>query len=151
VRPDGPHEILQSIGWMHQEHVQDLGRLGYSPKEAFWLDFACLPFLPWNASAPGSIELSTVLDVYADLYHLTVGPPESDGESFTALLRQRYDHVRRLVVASGGLHHDGARIDASGWTNSGQRKWALAGLIVLWTARQWQQHPSAFPCRLVED
>ena len=38
---------------MHQEHVKELGKLGYSAKEAFWVDFACLPFLPWNKTAPG--------------------------------------------------------------------------------------------------
>jgi len=152
VEPDWPEEVLKSIRWMSQEHVKDLCRLGYSPKEAFWLDFACLPFLPWSPSAHGSIGLSTVLDLYADLYRLTVGPLEpTDSGTFTALLRQRYDSVQRTVVASGGLRHDGAQIDASGWADSSQQKWALAGLIVLWTARQWQQHPSAFPCRLVED
>jgi len=76
-------------------------------------------------------------------------PP--DAEAFAALLRQRYGSTRRMMAACGGLHHDGPPIDASRWTDNGQKKWALAGLIVLWTARQWQQHPSAFPCRLVED
>jgi hypothetical protein len=137
---------------MHQEHVKELCQLGYSPKEAFWLDFACLPFLPWSLSARGTIGLGTVLDLYTDLYGLTVGPLEpSDSRTFSTLLRQRYHSIRRTVAASGGPAHDGARVDASGWTDAGQQKWALAGLIVLWTARQWQEHPSAFPCRLVED
>lgn len=152
AEPDSSHEVLTSIRWMHQEHVKDLSKLGYSPKEAFWLDFACVPFLPWNGAADGGIRLSTVLDVYADLYRATVGPLEpADAESFASLLRQRYHSVRRTVAASGGLRQDGSRVDAAGWKDSGQQKWALAGLIVLWTARQWQEHPSAFPCRLVED
>ena len=152
VQPDCSHEVLQSIRWMHQEHVKDLCRLGYSSKEAFWLDFACLPFLPWSRSAHSCVELATVLGLYADLYRLTVGPLEpADADAFDGLLRRRYRSVREMVAASGGLRQDGARVDASGWADSGQQKWALAGLIVLWTARQWQQHPSAFPCRLVED
>ena len=48
VQPDWSGEVLKSVQWMHQEHVKDLCKLGYSPKEAFWVDFACLPFLPWN-------------------------------------------------------------------------------------------------------
>jgi hypothetical protein len=137
---------------MHQEHVKDLRKVGYSPKEAFWLDFACLPFLPWSSSAHRSIGLGTVLDLYTDLYRLTVSQLDpADSQTFIALLRQRYSSVRRMVASSGGLRQDGARVDASGWADAGQQKWALAGLIVLWTARQWQEHPSAFPCRLVED
>jgi hypothetical protein len=152
VPPDGSLEVLQSIRWMHQEHVKDLHQLGYSPKEAFWLDFACVPFLPWSRSARGSIGLSRVLDLYVDLYRRTVGPLEpADSRSFTALLRQRFYSVRQTVVVQGGLQHDGARVDASAWADPRQQKWALAGLIVLWTARQWQEHPSAFPCRLVDD
>lgn len=152
VQADWSHEVLKSLRWMHQEHVQDLGRLGYSSKEAFWLDFACVPFLPWSRSAHCGMELGTVLDLYLDLYRLTVGPLEpADPETFTTLLRQRFYSVRRMVTASGGLYQDGARVDASGWTKPSQEKWALAGLIVLWTARQWHEHPSAFPCRLIED
>jgi hypothetical protein len=152
VRLDWSQEVLNSVQWMHQEHVKDLCKLGYSPKEAFWVDFACLPFLPWNGAAHSRLRLSTVFDLYTDLYRLTVGPLEPAGsEMFTALLRQRFSSVRQMVAASGGLYHDGARVDASSWTEPGRQKWALAGLIVLWTARQWQEHPSAFPCKLVDD
>ncbi|MCU0916436.1 MAG: hypothetical protein MUC88_18005 [Planctomycetes bacterium] len=151
AEPDWLPEVLKSIRWMHEEHVRDLGTLGYSPKEAFWLDFACVPFLPWNGFAHRRIELGTVFDLYADLYRLTVGPLEPvESRTFTALLRQRYHSIRQMVASADGLRHDGARIDPVGWTDSGQQKWAVAGLIVLWTARQWQQHPSAFPCRLSE-
>jgi hypothetical protein len=152
VEPDWLPEVLKSIQWMHQEHVKDLGKLGYSSKEAFWLDFACVPFLPWSRSGHGRIELSTVLNLYADLYRQTVGPLEpAESETFPVLLRQRYRRIGEMVAASGGLRQDEPAVDAAGWTDSGQQKWALAGLIVLWTARQWQEHPSAFPCRLVED
>jgi hypothetical protein len=73
VQPDWSHEVLKSLRGMHQEHVKDLCQLGYASKEAFWLDFACVPFLPWSRSAPGRMELRAVLDLYADLYRLTVG------------------------------------------------------------------------------
>lgn len=152
AEPNWLPEVLKSIRWMHQEHVRDLTKLGYSPKEAFWLDFACLPFLPWSRSSPNGIDLGTILELYTDLYRRTVGPLKpADSGGFGILLRQRYRSVRQMVVASGGLRHDGTPVDAAGWVDSGQQKWALAGLIVLWTARQWQAHPSAFPCRLVED
>jgi hypothetical protein len=152
VQPDWSHEVLKSLRGMHQEHVKDLCQLGYSPKEAFWLDFACVPFLPWSRSAPGRMELHTVLDLYTDLYCLTVGSLEpADPAKFTALLQERYHRIRKMVATSGGLHQDGARVETGVWADPGQQKWAQAGLLVLWTARAWQRHPSAFPCRLVED
>jgi hypothetical protein len=152
VQPDWSHEVLDSIRWMHQEHEKDLCKLGYSPKEAFWVDFACLPFLPWNGAAHGRMQLSTILDLYTDLYRQTGDPfMPVDARAFTALLRQRFYSVQQMVALSGGLHQDGPRIDASGWKDAGQQKWALAGLVVLWTARQWQEHPSAFPCKLVDE
>jgi hypothetical protein len=152
MQPDWSHEVLKSLRWMHQEHVKDLCEMGYSPKEAFWLDFACLPFLPWDEAAPGRLQLNTVFDLYIDLHRQTVGPlAPADAKTFAALLRQRFYSIQEMVAASGGLHQDGDRVDASRWQEPGQRKWALAGLIVLWTARQWQEHPSAFPCKLVDD
>ncbi|OHB65867.1 MAG: hypothetical protein A2Y77_05415 [Planctomycetes bacterium RBG_13_62_9] len=152
AQPGWFHEVLKSIRWMHQEHVKELGKLGYSAKEAFWVDFACLPFLPWNTTAHDGVRLSMVLDLYADIYRLTVGPLEpSDRQEFTVLLRRRYYSVRQMVEASDRVCPNGTAIATAAWTDAELQKWGLAGLIVLWTAREWQRHCSAFPCRLLDD
>ena len=151
VRPDVSHEVLQSLRWMHQEHVKDLCGLGYSPKEAFWLDFACLPFLPWAGSNGGSeMPLSWILRLYADLYRSTFDSLSlGDEPAFIELLRQRYHHMRQ-VVAAAPASSDPENCTAQA-VSAEPAKWTLGGWIVLRTAREWQMHQTGFPCRLRED
>jgi hypothetical protein len=154
VRPNWLQEVLQSIRWMHQEHVKDLRGLGYSPKEAFWLDFACLPFLPWDKAAGPELRLSTILGLYADIHRSTVGPLEPvDAQAFLALLKQRYGTIRQRVAESGAPAPEAVcrQTPADPKQSAGDSKEALAGLIVMRTASEWGQHRSTFPCRLVED
>jgi len=142
-------EILQAIRWMHGEHVSDLRRLGYSAKEAFWLNLACLPFLPWDRGASSEMPLSRILGLYADLYRSTVDPLGPDEEqAFLQTLRQRYMSIRQVIARpDGGRATDAVDTHA----DSGSAKWAQAGQIVSETAEQWQGHRTSFPCRLVED
>jgi hypothetical protein len=152
AEPDLFHEVLKSLRWMHQEHVKDLGALGYSPREAFWLDFACLPFLPWDGAHGGEMPLSRVLGLYADIYRTAVDSTEPwDESAFVELLRRRYHRMRQVVAAAPELSSDGTFDPTSAGTDAGPTKWALGGLIVLWTARAWQTHPAGFPCRLREN
>jgi len=154
VRPNWLQDVLQSIRWMHQEHVKDLRGLGYSPKEAFWLDFACLPFLPWNKAAGPELRLSTILGLYADIHRSTVGSQESvNMQAFVELLKQRYSAIRQRVAESAKSAPENTRSQAptDSKSSEGGSKVALAGVIVMRTASEWGQHRSAFPCRLVED
>ena len=152
VRPEVSHEVFQSLRWMHQEHVKDLCRLGYSPREAFWLDFACLPFLPWDGANGSEMPLSRVLRLYADLYHSTIDSRSpGDEPAFLELLRQRYHHMREVVAAASASSSSDTRSRTSEATDTGPAKWALGGLIVLRTAREWRTHQAGFPCRLMED
>jgi hypothetical protein len=139
---------------MHQEHVKDLRGLGYSPKEAFWLDFACLPFLPWNKAAGPELRLSMILGLYADIHRSTVGSQEPvNTQAFLSLLKQRYRTIRQRVAESGGSAAEASQPQTPAQTKqpAGDSKETLAGLIVMRTAREWGQHRSTFPCRLVED
>ncbi len=154
LRPDWLRDILQSIRWMHGEHVKDLRGLGYSPKEAFWLDFACLPFLPWDKGSGREMRLSAILKLYADIHCSTVGTVKpADTQAFLDLLRQRYRTIRQKIAESGArAREEMGRLPASEVRPQGElAKEALAGLIVMQTAREWGRHRSAFPCRLVED
>jgi hypothetical protein len=97
-------EVLQAIRWIHREHVSQLCRLGYSPREAFWLNLACLPFLPWSRGAAHEMPLNRVLAVYADLYDSTVEPLAMEDEAeFLGLLRDRYVHIREILAGSNGV------------------------------------------------
>lgn len=152
--PNWLQDILQSIRWMHREHVKDLRSLGYSPKEAYWLDFACLPFLPWDKAAGPEIRLSTILRLYADLHRATVDPRQpADARSFIDLLKHRYRTVRQRVAESDQPVREAARPQPAGEPKppTGDAKEALASMIVMRTAREWRQHRTSFPCRLVED
>ncbi len=152
VRPNWLQDILQSIRWMHREHVKDLRSLGYSPKEAFWLDFACLPFLPWDKAAGPELRLSTILTLYAEIHCSTVGPLEpANAQAFLDLLKQRYRTIRQKIAESDAPAGQRTGLDPSVCTEKGPPKWALAGLIITRTAREWRQHRSTFPCRLVDD
>jgi hypothetical protein len=152
AEPDWLSEVLKSLRWMHQEHVKSLRELGYSPKEAFWLDFACLPFLPWEGAQGSEMPLSRLLWLYADLYRSTADSLDpADEPAFVELLRQRYHRMRQVVAAAPEPPSDGALDPAPAGAPGRPTKWALGGLIVLWTARAWQTHPAGFPCRLLED
>ena len=152
AEPDWFYDVLKSLRWMHQEHVKDLCKLGYSPREAFWLDFACLPFLPWDGADGGEMPLSRILELYADIYRTAVdvaGP--WDELAFVELLRQRYHRMRQVVAAAPELSSGGTLGPTPAGTDTSPTKWSLGGLIVLWTARAWQTHPAGFPCRLREN
>ncbi len=153
VRSGWLHDILQSIRWMHKEHVKDLRGLGYSPKEAFWLDFACLPFLPWDKTAGPEVRLSVILKLYADIHCATVGPVKfADTQAFLDLLKRRYRTIREKMAESGTRDREGtARQQANAGPQTPDAKEAMAGVIVMQTAREWGQHRTSFPCRLVED
>ena len=160
VRAGGPQqiqasrcrEILESIRWMQREHVKDLRRLGYSAREAFWLNFACLPFLPWDGKAAGEMPLSWVLRLYTDIYRRAFGSlGRGDEGAFVELLRQRYHRMKQAVAASNGAASNAGTPGTGPGPDAESEKAALGGLIVLRTARAWQGHHAAFPCRLVED
>ncbi len=154
VRPDWLHDILYGIRWMHEQHVKDLYRLGYSPREAFWLDFACLPFLPWDKTSGPEMRLSTILELYAEIHSSTVGPIEAaDAQAFLGLLKQRYRTIRGQISDSAAANREGAgrQPTTNGKPQAGDTKAALAGVIVMQTAHAWGRHHTAFPCRLVED
>jgi hypothetical protein len=152
AEPDWLHDVLKSLRWMHQEHVKDLCELGYSPREAFWLDFACLPFLPWDGANGSEIPLSRLLGLYADLYRsITDSLDPADEPAFVELLRQRYHRMKQVVAAAPEPSSSGATGPMPVRAGAEPTKWAMGGLIVLWTARQWQTHPAGFPCRLVEN
>jgi hypothetical protein len=137
---------------MQREHARDLCRLGYSAQEAFWLDFACLPFLPWDGTVDSEMPLSCILRLYADVYRSTVGSSGPWNEAaFVELLRRRYYGMRQLVAATQEVSSGVPDGHTPAPAEAGPAKWALGGLIVLQTARAWQAHRTRFPCRLVEN
>jgi hypothetical protein len=138
-------------GLMHQlfeDHANSLERLGYSAKEIFWLNLACLPFLPWDNSTGQEVRLSDLLDSFLHLYQTQAeDDPGENRLGLSRLLKQRYFRVAQVVrcpvapCLSGGVGPGDARVPD---------KWSTAAVLIQQIARQWQSSP-ALPFRLVED
>jgi len=75
----------------YKDHVKQLQNAGYSPKEAFWLNFACLPFLPWDEKSENEICLSQVLTLYFGIYRSRVDSniKPDDQPAFIEMLKDR--------------------------------------------------------------
>jgi hypothetical protein len=59
--------------------------------------------------------------------------------------------MRQVVTAAAPTLSDDAKDRTPERMDTEPAKWALGGLIVLRTAREWQAHQAGFPCRLMED
>jgi len=148
-------EVTTSLYKFYKDHVEQLRDAGYSPKEAFWLDFACLPFLPWDEHAENEIRLSQVLRLYFRIYSSSIDSnikPE-DKPAFIDLLKDRYDMVRNIIstVASSQLQLELGRFILP--DHNDDEMWVHAGLVVLNTKFEWeeQRRQNPIPYRLVND
>ena len=141
-------DLRESIIRLHRSHVTALQQAGYNAQEAFWLNFACIPFLPWDRKSDQLVHLGQMFDIYLDLYRTSIDAVTSEQETnFRELLCTRYYVVRQhlselstMVSEEGG----GADIDAA------QHKWVRAALIVQKTATQWREG-TLLPYRLILD
>lgn len=146
---------MASLYEFYTEHTTALQNIGHSPNEAFWLHFACLPFLPWDDEAENEVRLSQILSLYLSIYRDNIDShikPE-DETAFIKLLEERYTMVLELMSAENPSQ---SLLELAGFVLPGQNnatKCAHAGFIVLNTKREWErqqrQHP--LPYRLVRD
>lgn len=61
-------DVLASLYLLYKSHAEELKKAGYSQEEAFWLNFACLPFLPWTEQSENEIRLTQVVRLYLGIY-----------------------------------------------------------------------------------
>jgi PAS domain S-box-containing protein len=155
VSLEEPSEIITSLYVFYKDHVKQLQNAGYSPKEAFWLNFACLPFLPWDEKSENEICLSQVLTLYFGIYrsHVDSNIKPDDQPAFIEMLKDRFNMVQNIIstVNPPRLQLELGRFVLP--DQSDEIKWAYAGSIVLNTKLEWekQQRHYPIPCKLVED
>lgn len=150
-----PPEPMISLYEFYMEHTAALQNVGYSRREAFWLHFGCLPFLPWDDQSENKIRLSQVFSLYASIYRDNIdgGVKAEDEPAFIKLLEERYRMVLDLISTENTME---LALELGRFVLPGQNdatKCTYTGLIVLNTKDEWEQlrREDTIPCKLVED
>jgi hypothetical protein len=150
-----PPEPAISLYEFYTEHTRVLQNVGYSRREAFWLHFGCLPFLPWDDRSENEIKLSQVFSLYASIYRDNIDGDVTveDEPAFIKLLEERYRMVLDLTSTENTMQ---LALEVGRFVLPGQNdaeKCTYAGLIVFNTKDEWEQQRrrNTIPCKLIED
>ena len=153
--PEQPPEPVISLYKFYTEHTTALQNIGYSRREAFWLHFGCLPFLPWDDQSENKIKLSEVFGLYASIYRDSIdgNVKAEDKPAFIKLLEERYRMLLDLMSTDDTMQ---LALEVGRFVLPGQNdatKCSYAGLIVLNTKDEWEQQrrQNTIPCKLIED
>ncbi len=148
-------EALGSLYLLYKFHSAQLEAVGYTPTEAFWLNFVCLPFLPWAKQAENRLKLTAVLRLYVGIYQHNTGDrlkPEAV-PAFLELLLDRYRMAREIagIADAAQVERELGRLALPGEHDTART--SRAGAIVLHTIVEWQKQTDdeRLPCMLVED
>jgi hypothetical protein len=129
------------------DHADQLGRLGFSATESFWLSFACLPFVPWDDSTPGEVHVSDLLNSFLRLYQAQVEELSAEDQCrLRGLLKCRYLQLTQVIRNPASTCCKETSLHVTGVPD----KWSTAAILIQQIAHKWQSGP-AFPYRLVED
>jgi hypothetical protein len=93
-------QLLGSLYLLYKFHAEELAKVGYTPKEAFWLNFTCLPFLPWDDQSGDKIYLTEVLRLYLGIYQYNTKSSISPENvpAFLEMLVDRYRMAKDIVA-----------------------------------------------------
>jgi hypothetical protein len=148
-------EALGSLYLLYKAHSAQLEAVGYTPTEAFWLNFVCLPFLPWAEQSKDQLNLTAVLRLYVGIYQHNTGDhlkPEAV-PAFLELLVDRYRMARDIAAIEDAaeLQRELGRFALPEEQDTARTTRAAA--IVLQTIAEWQEQTGdeRLPCMLVED
>jgi hypothetical protein len=148
-------QTLGSLYLLYRSHSERLQAVGYAKAEAFWLNFACLPFLPWAQQSENRLTLTQVLRLYLGIHQYNTGgavKPEAI-PAFVELLVDRYRMAKDIAAIEDGsqLERELGRFALPGEHDTARA--TRAASIVLQTIAEWQrQEPEdCLPCMLVED
>ncbi len=148
-------QTLGSLYLLYKSHSAQLEAAGYTKTEAFWLNFACVPFLPWARHSEDRVSLAQVLRLYLGIYlHNANGIIEPQAiPAFLELLMDRYRMAKAIVSAKdmSKLEMELGRFALAGEHDTART--TRAASIVLHTVAEWQQQTGddRLPCMLVED
>jgi hypothetical protein len=148
-------DTLGSLYLLCKSHSAQLQAAGYTTMEAFWLNFACLPFLPWAEQSKNRLHLTQVLRLYLGIYQYNTGnsiKPEAI-PAFLELLADRYRMARKIAAIEDAsrLERELGRFALPGEHDTARM--TKAASIVLHTMAEWQKQTGddRLPCMLVED
>jgi hypothetical protein len=148
-------QSLGSLYLLYRSHSAQLEAVGYTKEEAFWLNFACLPFLPWAEQSEDRLNLTQVLRLYLGIHQYNTGGavrPEAI-PAFLELLVDRYRMAKDIAAIEdvSQLETELGRFALPGEHDTARA--TRAASIVLHTIAEWQrQQPGdRLPCMLVED
>jgi hypothetical protein len=148
-------DVLASLYLLYKFHTDELTKVGYSKEEAFWLNYACLPFLPWTEQSENEILLTQVVRLYLGIYQFNTGSaikPENV-PAFIELLIDRYRMAKDVVLIED---QEQLRMELGRFAlahHGEPPKLIEAGSIILETMAEWRNQTGSerLPCRLVED
>ena len=148
-------EKLYGLYQLHKESMKNLEKQGFSPMDAFWIQFAeiCPPIV-WDENSLTKVKLSVVLRFYLSMYCKQINPQMvvEEESAFLKLLKERYDKVNRIIFKS---HPDDTGLAALELGQFLLGKDALvpkaiqAGLAVIMVANRVADTP--IPLKLVQD
>ncbi len=148
-------QVLGSLYLLYKSHNVQLQAVGYTKTEAFWLNFACLPFLPWTEQSEDRLKLTQVLRLYLGIYQYNTGgdlKPEAI-PAFLELLADRYRMAKDIAAVEDASQRERelGRFTLPGEHDSARS--TRAASIVLRTIAEWQKQDGQdrLPCMLVED
>jgi len=148
-------QTLGSLYLLYKFHAAALRKVGFTPMEAFWLNFASLPFLPWDASSGNRLYLTQVLRLYLGIHQYNapgVLKPEAI-PSFLELLADRYRMAKRIAAIDdpSQLGIELGRFALPGEKDTGRITGASS--IVFHSIAEWQKQEGEdrLPCVLVDD
>ncbi len=148
-------QVLGSLYLLYKSHSMQLQAVGYTKTEAFWLNFACLPFLPWAEQSQDQLKLTQVLRLYLGIHQYNTGgdlKPEAV-PAFLELLADRYRMAKDIAAVEDASQRER---ELGRFALPGERDRARstrAASIVLHTIAEWQKQEGQdrLPCALVED
>jgi len=148
-------QLLGSLYLLYKFHAEELAKVGYTTKEAFWLNFTCLPFLPWDDQSGDKIYLTEVLRLYLGIYQYNTKSSISPENvpAFLEMLVDRYRMGKNIVTIKDQSQ---VNIQLGRLALPEERdtdKLTRAASIVLHTIAEWQSQmgQQRLPCMLAED
>jgi len=148
-------QTLGSLYLLYKLHAAALQEVGFTPKEAFWLNFASLPFLPWDTSSENKLHLTQVLRLYVGIYQHNVPgvlKPEAI-PAFLELLADRYRMAKQMASIQDASQQEIALRRFALPREKNAAKIAKASSVVLHSIAEWQKQEGEdrLPCVLIED
>ncbi len=151
-------EQLQALGslyLLHRFHASELQKAGFTKMEAFWLNFASLPFLPWDSASEDQLHLTQVLRLYVGIHQYNapgVLKPEAV-PAFLELLADRYRMARDIAAIEDPSRQE---VELGRFALPGEKdpaRIAKAVSIVRCSITEWQKQEGEdrLPCSLVDD